>query len=75
MTAGELISVYEQSFSQKPIIFGQPEGAFSPEEDAGNLIKHHGLHHAREIARAKADEFPAAWDHWTRVAEILNHTQ
>lgn len=71
MTAGDLIHVYEQSFSEKPTIFGQPGGSLSPEEDAGNLIKHHGLDRARSIAQSKAGDFPAAWDHWYRVATIL----
>lgn len=74
MTASELIHTYEQSFCQKPVIFGMPGGAFSPEEDAGKMIKEHGLHRAREISAARAGEFPASWNHWSRVAEILAHT-
>jgi len=73
MTAGELVHAYEQSFSIKPMIFGMPDGCLSPEEDAGNLIKHFGLDRAREIAAAKAGEFPAAWSHWSRVSAILTH--
>lgn len=74
MTAGDLVYAYERSFSQKPVIFGLPDGGLSPEEDAGNLIKHYGLQRARDIADAKASEFPAAWSHWARVFDILAQT-
>jgi hypothetical protein len=75
MTASQLIYTYEQSFSEKTVIFGTPGGAFSPEEDAGKMIKELGLERAREIAYVRAAEFPAAWNHWSRVSEILAQTE
>lgn len=74
MTTGQLVYAYEQS-KEKPEIFGTPGGAFSPEELAGEMIKQHGLSHARTIAQAKAGTFPASWDIWYRVSMILQETQ
>lgn len=71
MTTRELIESYEKSWSDTTIIFGVPSRHYSPVEQAGELVKRHGLNAARHIAIEKAGEFPAAWNNWKAVAEIL----
>lgn len=71
MTVTHLISLYHRAWNERPVVFGQPGGELSPEESAGDLVRQHGLHHARHLARIDAEQRPEPWSFESRVSQIL----
>ena len=71
MTVTQLVSTYRRAWQERPPVFGVPGGDLSPEETAGALVQEHGLDVARELAKSRADHFPASWSYEVRVWQVL----
>lgn len=72
MSINDLLNLYERAWDSKTTIFGVPGGQLSAPEAAGELIKNHGLDQARRIADQRAREFPASWNQWRQISDILD---
>jgi hypothetical protein len=71
MTVNELIHLYDRAWAERPAIFGLPGGELSPAEQAGELVRQHGLEGARAVARQRAADFPAPWSFYHQVLQVL----
>ena len=71
MTASQLISLSENAWSHREIVLGLPGGQLTPEEMAGDMIRRCGLAAARTLAATRAGAFPAPWDFYRRVYQVL----
>lgn len=71
MTVTHLISLYHRAWHERPAVFGLPGGELSPEEVAGDLVRQHGLAHARHLAQRDAEQRPEPWSFEARVWQVL----
>ena len=75
MTVTQLISLSENAWSRREIVLGLPGGQLTPEEMAGDLVRRCGLAAARTLAAARAGAFPAPWDFYRRVHQVLSEVR
>jgi len=74
MTKSDLLATHERAWRDRPVIFGEPDGGFTPAEAAGALIAEHGLARALTVARERAAKYPGPWNFDEHVYRLLQET-